>query len=147
MKIKSPIVSPDIVFNRIQQDMMPKWSSVEEAEKQSLSSILNRWQVEVTAQFERDKLKNISIKPFDENRMEHLNNALNSDFKSKTTSINSLAFDVFQACGDTTEKTKENEINMKPNTRLILKAFRKFNLAFECLENSQVESKEVILKR
>jgi hypothetical protein len=123
---------------KIQQDMMPKWELVDVAEQESIRAILSHWQNNVSAQFNRDASKNNSTKHFDD-RIDELSRSYDSDFTIPNLKINSLAFDLYEACScvDLTSKTTGTSRLTKSHTRLLLKAFRQFHLALECFEDLQ----------
>jgi hypothetical protein len=134
-------------LNAIQRDMMPKWKVVDEAEKISIDSMLNSWQTRITAQFELCPSDSKYMKPFDTEEID-FNQREDFDFQASKQQLNSLVYVLYALCTSCknelhTTSLDETIKNPQPNTRLLLKAFKKFYLALECLEKVQQGTKKV----
>ena len=116
----------------IQRDIMPKWSEVNENERNQICTMLTRWQGIIKSNFDRNKSKQKSIKDLklDENKYA---NKGKFNFNLNRIHMKKLQLDLFKCLGG---EQSSSTVKIKPNARLILRAFKKFDDVFICLENS-----------
>jgi hypothetical protein len=147
------------VIEPIQAEMMPKWSSMETIEQMGIVDLLDKWQVSVSKKFQM-----LSHDPNRENEKKMRELALN---EARMIKKGTFRFDLARvylernqmelltlsgyevAAADTATKLTIAEskslVNLdqqparsiRPNTRLILKCFKQFIEAFECLSRSR----------
>jgi hypothetical protein len=119
----------------IQRDIMPIWSDVNKTEQNSICSILNRWQGIINSKFDHVKSKKKSIKQFELNENKYLQKG-EFNYESNRTQMKKLQLDLFKSLGGTLEMSTDRLVKIKPNTRLILRAFKKLDDTLNCLENA-----------
>ena len=129
----------------VQTDIMPKWSQIDINERNSIMKILIRWQGIINTNFERIKSKQKYMKPLvvNENKYDKKGKF---NYDSYKTHMKKLQIDLYKIlCGKkqppsenstTMTKAESHNQNLQPNTRLIMRAFKKISIAFECLESA-----------
>ena len=124
----------------VQTDIMPKWSQIDINERNSIIKILIRWQGIINTNFERIKSKQKFMKPLvvNENKYDKKGKF---NYDSYKTHMKKLQIDLYKIlCGKKTPfencTTQSHNQNLQPNTRLIMRSFKKISLAFECLESA-----------
>jgi hypothetical protein len=115
----------------IQRDIMPKWSDVNKNEKHAICSILIRWQGIIKSNFDRIKNKKKVMKDLELNEKKY-NSKGKFDYDLNRTQMKKLLLNLFKSMGGS--EVNKDQSKVKPNTRLILRAFKKFNDTFDCLE-------------
>jgi hypothetical protein len=123
-KIYSLDISP------IQADIMPKWSTINQEEKDGILELFSRWQTSLDGNFNRTKNKQISNLTLN---YENLIKSGSFNFDKNLISLKRNQLEIFDL--STIETTNGKKI--KPNTRLILRGFMQFINALEYLKEAR----------
>lgn len=161
IKLKG-VINDDIQtkLKLIERDIMPNWCDIDKNEQKSIHTILTRWQGIINSKFNVIKSKNKFIKEFELKESKYSRKG-KFNYEHNRIQMDKLQLGLFQICSglkkpnskaDKIAKTTINtqtplvltssEINdklkIKPNTRLILRSFKKFMDSFYCLENTEI---------
>ena len=115
----------------IQRDIMPKWDDIDKNERHAICSVLIRWQGIIKSNFDRIKNKNKLMKDLEINEKKYQSKG-KFDYDLNRKQMKKLLLDLFKSMGGS--EVNKDQSKVKPNTRLILRAFKKFNDTFDCLE-------------
>ena len=136
---KNSSVATDDVYKNltiIQRDIMPIWRDIDLNERNAISAILKRWEGIIQTNFDRIRNKQKSMADLNFNEKKYRGKG-RYNFELNRTQMKKMQLDLFKTLtGGTINDKKQANSAVKPNTRLILRAFKKFDDTFNCLETS-----------
>jgi hypothetical protein len=127
-------------LKQIEKDLMPDWNAIDENEKAFIHDLINKWKESIGVRLSHARTKCKELVPLQLDWKKMLEKGA-FNFEISQYKLNKDKMNLFRSCcmsiNISTNAENDESTIMRPNTRLILKAYKQLTNAFDFLQRSR----------